>query len=123
VTDNLQPARDKLLLGYQIMATVVGINLLLVMTGFIGKLATPDGSWFHRNESGFMIIDQLHGVLFMVLLVLIARLTLRQRWSWAYMLSIALLSCIPVVTFASERRTSHRVHREVAAGQLGAENA
>lgn len=91
------------------MATVVGINLLIVMTGFIGKYATDAGSWFNRNQDIFLVIDQLHGLLFMVLIVLVFRLTIREKWSWGYLLSVVVLACIPLVSFWSERRTTHRV--------------
>lgn len=105
---------DRLLRAYQVMATIVGVNLLIVMAGFIGKLITEEGSWWQRNQDVFLIIDQLHGFLFMVLIVLAARLGLRQKWSWAYMLSIILLACIPLVSFWAERRTSYRVAADSA---------
>ena len=92
------------------MATIVGLNLLIVMAGFIGKYATDAGSWWNRNQYTFLVIDQLHGFLFMVLIVLVARLTLREKWSWGYMLSVIVLACIPLVSFWSERRTTRRVH-------------
>lgn len=102
---------DGLLRAYQVMATIVGINLLIVMAGFIGKLATTDdpSSWWQRNQDTFLVIDQLHGFLFMVLIVIVARLGLRQKWSWGFMLSIIVLACIPLVSFWSERRTTRRV--------------
>ncbi|GAA3538123.1 hypothetical protein AFL01nite_13030 [Aeromicrobium flavum] len=100
---------DRLLRAYQVMATIVGINLLIVMAGFIGKYATDEGSWFNRNQDVFLVIDQLHGFLFMVLIVLAAKLTLREKWSWGYLLSVVLLACIPVVSFWAERRTTRRV--------------
>ncbi|MBA4607453.1 MULTISPECIES: DUF3817 domain-containing protein [Aeromicrobium] len=101
---------DRLLRAYQVMATIVGLNLLIVMAGFIGKYATDAGSWWNRNQDAFLVIDQLHGFLFMVLIVLVARLTLREKWSWGYMLSVIVLACIPLVSFWSERRTTRRVH-------------
>ena len=92
------------------MATIVGLNLLIVMAGFLGKIATDEGSWWNRNQDTFLVIDQLHGFLFMILIVLVARLTLREKWSWGYMLSVIVLACIPFVSFWSERRTTRRVH-------------
>ncbi len=103
--------KDGLLRAYQVMATIVGINLILVMAGFLGKLATDHG-FFHDNAGVFLVIDQLHGLLFIVLVVLVARLTLRQKWSWLYMVSVLLLACIPLVSFWSERRTTHRMQRD-----------
>ena len=114
---NLRDVNDRLLRAYQVMATIVGLNLLIVMAGFIGKIATDEFSWWNQNQDIFMVIDQLHGFLFMVLIVLIARLGLRQKWSWGFMLSAILLACVPLVSFWSERRTTHRVHAEQAAAQ------
>lgn len=110
--DSLEAVNDRLLRAYQVMATIVGLNLLIVMAGFIGKLTTDEGSWWQRNQDTFLVIDQLHGFLFMVLIVIIARLGLRQKWSWGFMLSIIVLACIPVVSFWSERRTTRRVHAD-----------
>lgn len=104
--------KDRLLLAYQVMATIVGVNLLLVMAGFIGKLTTDEGSWWNRHQDIFLVIDQLHGFLFMALIVIVARLGLRQKWSWGYMLSVIVLACIPLVSFWAERRTTLRVHAD-----------
>lgn len=101
--------KDRLLLAYQIMATIVGVNLILVMLGLL-KYVTDPYSWWNENAGLFLFIDQLHGVLFMILIVLVARLGFRERWSWGYIVSIVLLACIPLVSFWSERRTTHRVH-------------
>jgi len=115
--DSLRHVTDRLLRAYQVMATIVGVNLLLVMAGFLGKLATDEGSWWNRNQDFFLVIDQLHGFLFMALIVIVARLGLRQKWSWGFMLSVIVLACVPLVSFWSERRTSHRVLADrVAAG-------
>lgn len=108
-TVSLKYVNDRLLRAYQVMATIVGLNLLVVMAGFIGKIATDEFSWWNRHQDIFMVIDQLHGFLFMVLIVLVARLGLRQKWSWGFMLSAILLACVPLVSFWAERRTSHRV--------------
>lgn len=96
------------------MATIVGLNLLLVMAGFLGKYLTEPYSWWNENQGFFLVIDQLHGVLFMILIVLVAKLGLRQKWSWGYIVSIVLLACIPLISFWSERRTSHRVEADRA---------
>lgn len=107
---NQHTATDRLLTSYQVMATIVGLNLLVVMAGFLGKLMSDVGSFWHRNADTFFIIDQVHGLLFMILIVIVAKLTLREKWSWGFMVSVILLACVPLVSFWSERRTSHRVH-------------
>lgn len=103
---------NRLLKNYQIMATVVGVNLIFVMTAWIAQMNTTPDSWWNRNESLVRVIDQIHGVLFMVLLVLIFMLTRRYAWSIGFMLSTMLLATIPLVSFWAERRASARVHRD-----------
>ncbi|NLC98655.1 MAG: DUF3817 domain-containing protein [Actinomycetales bacterium] len=104
---------DRILQAYQVMATIVGINLILVMLGLL-KYPPFEIPWFYQNAHIFLFIDQLHGVLFMVLIVLIAKLGLREKWSWGFIVSIVLFACIPLVSFWSERRTTHRVHAATA---------
>lgn len=106
--------KDNLLRAYSVMATIVGANLIVVMAGFLGKLFSDPGSFWHRHQDTFLIIDQVHGLLFMVLIVLIAKLTIRQRWGWGYMVGRILLACIPLVSFWAERRTTARVRAETA---------
>lgn len=92
--------------AYRIVAWVVGINLILVMIGFIGQLSTDSLSWFNRNDGLISFIDVAHGYLFMVLLVLIAVLARRHRWKPAFVATTALLATIPLVSFWAERRAS-----------------
>ncbi|TXJ06490.1 MAG: DUF3817 domain-containing protein [Aeromicrobium sp.] len=106
--------KDRLLIAYQVMATIVGINLILVMLGML-KYVTNPSSWWNVNAGLFLFIDQIHGVLFMVLCVLAAKLGLRQKWSWGFIVSILLFACIPVLSFWSERRTTKRVQADAAA--------
>ncbi|GAA1723402.1 DUF3817 domain-containing protein [Aeromicrobium alkaliterrae] len=95
--------------AYQVMATIVGLNLLVVMAGFLGKILTEEGSWWHRHQDTFLVIDQVHGFLFMVLLVLIAILASRNRWTPPFTITTILLACVPFVSFWAERRTTRAV--------------
>ena len=53
--------------AYRVVAWVVGINLILVMIGFVGQLSTDDSSWFNRNDGLISAIDIAHGWMFMLL--------------------------------------------------------
>ena len=75
---------SRTLRAYQVVATLVGLNLIFT-------------------------IDQVHGLLFMVLLVLIAMLHSRHHWKPGFTISTMLLATIPLVTFWAERRTTHAV--------------
>lgn len=95
--------------AYQVIATVVGVNLIFVFTAAIAQRATDDTSWWNRNESLIFTIDQVHGLLFMALLVLIALLATRNGWKPGFTISTMLLATIPFVSFWAERRTTKAV--------------
>lgn len=105
--------------AYQVMATIVGLNLLVVMAGFLGKILTEEGSWWHRHQDTFLVIDQVHGFLFMVLLVLIAILASRHRWAPTFTITTILLACVPFVSFWAERRTTRVVQGRTSAASAG----
>ena len=105
---------SRILRAYQVVATLVGLNLIFVVTAAVAQRATDDFSWWNRNENLIFTIDQVHGLMFMVLLVLIAMLHTRHRWKPGFTISTMLLATIPLVTFWAERRTTHRVLAEHA---------
>lgn len=92
--------------AYRVLAWVVGVNLLVVFAGFFGKILTDPGSWWNRNQDVFLVIDQVHGLLFMVLLVLVAVLASRHRWTPAFTVTTMLLATVPFVSFWAERRAT-----------------
>ena len=100
---------SRTLRAYQVVATLVGLNLIFVVTAAVAQRVTDDFSWWNRNESLIFTIDQVHGLLFMLLLVLIAMLHSRERWKPGFTISTMLLATIPLVTFWAERRTTRAV--------------
>ena len=100
---------SRTLRAYQVVATIVGLNLIFVITAAVAQRVTDDFSWWNRHENLIFTIDQVHGLLFMALLVLIAMLHSRQRWEPWFTITTMLLATIPLVTFYAERRTTHRV--------------
>jgi len=100
---------SRTLRAYQVVATLVGLNLIFVITAAVAQRMTDDFSWWNRNESLIFTVDQVHGLLFMLLLVLIAMLHSQQRWQPWFTVSTMLLATIPLVTFWAERRTTHAV--------------
>lgn len=95
--------------AYRVLAWVVGINLILVMTGFIGQLATDELSWFNRNDGLISVIDVAHGWMFMALVVLIVLLARTHRWTPWFTITTGLLATIPFVSFWAERRATHAI--------------
>ncbi len=94
---------------YQVLATIVGLNLIFVFTAAFAQRLTDDTSWWNRNDGLILVIDQVHGLLFMVLLVLIAVLSTRNKWRPAFTITTMLLATIPFVSFWAERRTTRKV--------------
>jgi integral membrane protein len=97
---------------YQVLATIVGLNLIFVFTAAIAQRVTDDTSWWNRNDGLILAIDQVHGLLFMALLVLIAVLSTRNKWEPWFTISTMLLATIPFVSFWAERRTTRRVQHD-----------
>ena len=97
---------------YQVIATIVGINLIFVFTAAFAQRMTDATSWWNRNETAIFTIDQIHGLLFMVLLVLIALLATRNKWKPAFTITTMLLATVPFVSFYAERRTTKAVRAE-----------
>lgn len=95
-----------LLRAYQVLATVVGVNLIFVVTAAVAQRVTDPVSWWNRNQQLILVVDQVHGFLFMVLLVLIAVLARRHRWQPGFVIATMLLATIPFVSFWAERRAS-----------------
>lgn len=105
---------SRLAVAYRVLAWVVGLNLLVVFAGFFGKILTDEGSWWNRNQDTFLVIDQVHGFLFMVLLVIIAVLASRHRWTPAFTITTMLLATVPFVSFWAERRATRVLRAEHA---------
>ncbi|RYJ05440.1 MAG: DUF3817 domain-containing protein [Actinomycetales bacterium] len=97
---------NKLAVAYRVLAWVVGLNLILVMTGFIGQKTTDELSWFNQHDGLISGIDVAHGWLFMVLIVLIIALARRHRWTPAFTITTVVLATIPLVSFWAEHRAT-----------------
>jgi integral membrane protein len=95
--------------AYRVIAYVVGINLIFVIGAWIAQLSTDDSSWWNQNAGPIGIIDMIHGYLFMALLVLIAVLARRHRWSPAFIITTMLFATIPFVSFWAEHRATSSV--------------
>lgn len=97
------------------MATVVGCMVIVVFTLFFSQLATEPTSWFNRHETLIMVIDQVHGVLYMVFLVVAAMLARRAGWSILFTLTTLIAGTVPIVSFWAEHRATRAVRRMASA--------
>ncbi|WP_106399229.1 DUF3817 domain-containing protein [Actinocorallia populi] len=98
---------------YRILATVVGVMLILVC--FVGlpiRLITG-------NETPSAIISPVHGLLYMIYLVISFDLYTKARWPMKKFLVMVSAGLVPFLAFFIERRIVAEA-REVFAGQSAA---
>lgn len=119
------------LLRYRVMATVVGVLLVvLILIGvplanfdgtsmwhvFPGTPAVwPEGSGAHQlGEAITTYLGIAHGWLYMIFLVTAFLLSRKARWSVPF--TVVTLACgtIPLVSFWAERRATRQVRAQLA---------
>lgn len=83
---------------YRIMANVVGVMLLLLCVGMVLKYLPP------HNPLMVSIVGTVHGLLYMIYIVLGYDVWRRARWPLAKMFDIASAGFIPFRTFIVERK-------------------
>ena len=103
--------------AYRVLAWIVGLNLILVVIGFVGQKTTDELSWFNRNDGLISAVDIAHGWMFMALVVMIVVLARRHRWEPWFTITTALLATIPVVSFWAENRASHAIAQASVASE------
>lgn len=117
-----------LLLGYRVMASVVGVLLVvLVLVGLpLNEAHLINDSWWpvgsRPQEVGDFISTYLgvaHGWLYMIFLLTAFMLSRRARWETGFTAVTLLCGTVPILSFWAERRATRRV-REEHAGELAA---
>ena len=120
------------LLRYQVMATIVGV--LLVVLCLIGvPLANfdgtsmwhvfpstpaiwPEGSGAHQlGEAITTYLGIAHGWLYMIFLVTAFVLSRKARWSASFTIVTLVCGTIPLISFWAERRATRNVKAQLAA--------
>jgi integral membrane protein len=97
------------LLRYRVMAYVVGCFVIVVFTLFFAQLGTDQTSWFNRHDTLIMVIDQVHGVLYMVFLVMAAMLSRAARWTVPFTVTTLIAGTVPILSFWAEHRATAAV--------------
>lgn len=98
------------------MANVVGILLVPLVLGFLGKLATDQGTLINDIGEKTEILGVLHGWLYMIFLIMAALLARAAKWSIPFTIVTLLAGTIPFVSFWAEHRATKAVraaHSEV----------
>ena len=107
-----------LLTAYRVMANVVGVLLVvLVLIGLpLNEAHLLNESWFpvgsDAQETGDWISTYLgvaHGWLYMIFLLTAFLLSRRAQWPTGFTVVTLLCGTVPILSFWSERRATHRV--------------
>ena len=99
--DSARPL-DSALTRYRVIAYVVGVFLLLLTVATVLDLVA-------HQPAMAAIVGPIHGVLYMVYLVLAFHLAVLARWPWRYTLLILLAGTVPFLSFVAERSVTRRV--------------
>ena len=94
---------------YRVMAYVTGVVLIVLCAFAIGQAFTNDGAIVNA-------IGTVHGLLYIVYLIVSYPLTRRLRLPVWPTVAVLLAGTIPVMTFVVERRISHRYITPALAG-------
>jgi integral membrane protein len=92
---------------FRVVAYVVGVVLVLFI------LVAMPLKYFADSPGFVAVIAPVHGVLYMVYLVVTFHLSVLQRWPLGRMVLLLLAGTIPFLSFAAERWATARV-RETA---------
>jgi integral membrane protein len=90
------------LVRFRTAAYVTGVGLLGLC--FVMVLRYAFG-----NPTPSAVYSPIHGVLYMIYLVLTIDLAIKARWSIKGTVLVLLAGCVPFVSFLVERRVTHRV--------------
>jgi integral membrane protein len=94
---------------YRVMAYITGVILIVLCVLAIAQIATND-------EAVVNAVGTVHGLLYIVYLLVSYPLTRRLRLRVWPTVGVLLAGTIPVMTFVVERRTSHKYIEPALAG-------
>jgi integral membrane protein len=114
---------NTLLTGYRVMATVVGV--LLVVLCLVGLplhwAHLVDPAWFPVGSDGERLGDAIseylgvaHGWLYMIFVFVTFALSRRAQWDLGFTLVTILSGTVPLLSFWAERRATRAVRRQMA---------
>ncbi|WP_061960901.1 DUF3817 domain-containing protein [Demequina flava] len=116
MTESAQPATASAvtpgaLKRYKVMAIITGTLLIIVflaMLRYIPALNTPE-SW----ESGFSILAQVHGFVYIVYVITVMQLWMQARWGYGRLLTMVLGGVVPLLSFFIEKRIARELEPAV----------
>jgi integral membrane protein len=93
---------------FKVMAIVVGVGLLLLVTGMVLRYVFDEPA---LSE----LWSPIHGFLYMVYMVATANLGFKMRWGVTKMVLVMLAGTVPFLSFRAERKVSVQVESDLAA--------
>nr|WP_243859836.1 DUF3817 domain-containing protein [Amycolatopsis arida] len=87
---------------FRVAAYVTGVGLL-------GLCAVMVIRYGFDNPTPSAVYSPIHGVLYMIYLVLTVDLAIKARWSVKGAVLVLLAGCVPLVSFVAERAVTRRV--------------
>ena len=117
-----------LLTAYRVMATVVGV--LLIVLCLIGLplhwAHLVDPAWFPVGSDGERLGDTIseylgvaHGWLYMIFVFVTFSLSRRAQWDIGFTLVTIVSGTVPILSFWAERRATRAVQAQLAAEPVG----
>ena len=114
---------NSLLTGYRVMATVVGV--LLVVLCLVGLplhwAHLVDPAWFPVGSDGERLGDAIseylgvaHGWLYMIFVFVTFALSRRAQWDLGFTRVTIISGTVPILSFWAERRATRAVKRQMA---------
>jgi integral membrane protein len=112
-----------LLRAYRLMATVVGVLLVvLCLVGVplnhahdIDPSWLPEGSDLQRLGDGISAyLGVAHGWLYMIFVIIAFMLSRREQWPLGFTITTIAAGTVPILSFWAERRATQRVARQQA---------
>ncbi|MBW9207703.1 DUF3817 domain-containing protein [Mumia sp. zg.B53] len=113
----------KTLAAYRVLALVVSFFVIAVVGGWIIKMVSAEGSTWHDIGEFTASISPIHGVFYMVLLVITAVLSRQAGWSVGFTVTTMVLATIPFVSFWAEHRATRHTKELWASYEAEAEAA
>ena len=98
---------------FQVMATVVGLGLLLLVLEMV--------LWYAFDNDVLRWWAMPHGFLYMVYLVAVAMLGFALRWSLVKMVLIMLAGVVPFLSFWVEAKVTRSARAQIETQERGAE--
>ncbi|WP_062069842.1 DUF3817 domain-containing protein [Demequina sediminicola] len=97
---------------YKVMAMITGTLLIIVFLAMLRytSLFNPPESW----ESGFSILAQVHGFVYIVYVITVMQLWMQARWGYGRLATMFLGGVVPLLSFFIEKRVARELDPAVA---------